>query len=135
VIPSPTVSTLTPETASGNPAEHPVAQTETVSVIVRGPELHILGLTGSNDSKHDPLSVQCRAALIKGLDALSMHGLGFDDVTRVVYLIQDGDAFTSCLGLLREAFAAARPVTTIRLVQGFPQPNTDIEIEMIAARR
>ena len=54
------------------------------------------------------------------------------DVVRVVYLLDDADAFPACFPLLRDAFGDARPAATLRLVGGFDTPDVKIELELVA---
>jgi 2-iminobutanoate/2-iminopropanoate deaminase len=77
------------------------------------------------------VSEQCRQALSAGVMALSAQGLSLRDVIRVVYLVRDADAFSSCFPLLREVFGDSRPAATLRLVTGFANPEIEIEIELL----
>jgi hypothetical protein len=77
------------------------------------------------------VSEQCRQALSAGVKALSAQGLSLRDVIRVVYLVRDADAFSSCFPLLREVFGDSRPAATLRLVTGFANPEIEIEIELL----
>lgn len=81
------------------------------------------------------LSEQCRQALLNGARSLRTVGLSMRDVTRVVYLLQDADAFQRCCPLLRDAFDDARPAATLRLVGGFDIPQVKIELELTARGR
>lgn len=81
------------------------------------------------------VSEQCRQALINGARSLQAAGLAMTDVVRVVYLVQDADAFSTCCSLLRDAFGDARPASTLRLVTGFDMPDVKIELELIARSR
>jgi len=78
------------------------------------------------------LSEQCRQALMNGAQSLEAAGLSMSDVVRVVYLVQDADAFPACFPLLRHAFGDARPALTLRLVGGFDTPGIKIELELFA---
>ena len=81
------------------------------------------------------LSEQCRQALMNGARSLEAAGLSMSDVVRVVYLVQDADAFPACFPLLRNAFGDARPAATLRLVSGFDAPDIKIELELFARGR
>ncbi|MBB2204210.1 RidA family protein [Gluconacetobacter takamatsuzukensis] len=97
-------------------------------------EIHVRHLTGIDprtEGKPPGLMEQCRVALDRGALALARDGYRLEDVTRIVFLMRDTDGFPSCFPLLRDAFGAGRPGTTLRLVPGFDTPGTRIEIELV----
>lgn len=101
---------------------------------MRGQEIHVRHLTGIDPQAegHSPgLVEQCRVALDRGARALAGDGYRLQDVTRIVFLLRDTDGFSSCFPLLRDAFGGGRPGTTLRLVPGFDNPDTRIEIELV----
>ena len=102
-----------------------------------GRELHFRGITGRDGEAGlpDQLSLQCRQALLNASRSLSSAGLSMSDVTRVVYLLRNADAFPSCFPLLRDAFGEARPAATLHLVEGFDAPDIEIELELVAQER
>lgn len=97
-------------------------------------EIHVRHLTGiapRNEGNPPSLTEQCRVALDRGARTLARDGYRLEDVTRIVFLMRDTDGFPSCFPLLRDAFGAGRPGTTLRLVAGFDSPGTLIEIELV----
>ncbi|NVN12297.1 Rid family hydrolase [Nguyenibacter vanlangensis] len=97
-------------------------------------DIHVRQLTGidpTGGQAAPSLVEQCRAALEQGAQRLEQAGHTMEDVTRVVFLMRDTDGFPACFPLLREAFGAGRPATTLRLVPGFADPATLIEIELM----
>ncbi len=104
----------------------------------RRQEVHVRRVTGFD--RHQGgfprrLSEQCRQALMNGAQSLEAAGLSMNDVVRVVYLVQDADAFPACFPFLRNAFGDARPAATLRLVSGFDTPDIKIELELFARGR
>ncbi|GBR04299.1 hypothetical protein GLI01_22700 [Gluconacetobacter liquefaciens] len=97
-------------------------------------EIHVRHLTGIDPrSTGNPPSLkdQCRVALDRGAQALARDGYRLQDVTRIIFMMRDTDGFPSCFPLLRDAFGTGRPGTTLRLVPGFDDPDTQIEIELV----
>ncbi|GAA4474993.1 hypothetical protein GCM10023157_03050 [Gluconacetobacter asukensis] len=97
-------------------------------------EIHVRHLTGIDPrttGKPPGLTEQCRVALDRGARALARDGYRLEDVTRIIFLMRDTDGFPSCFPLLRDAFGAGRPGTTLRLVTEFDSPGTLIEIELV----
>jgi enamine deaminase RidA (YjgF/YER057c/UK114 family) len=109
-----------------------------------GNEVRVRGLTGGLPERasdqsagpvaHPAMVEQCRQALGVGAQILAEAGLEMRDVTRVVYLVHDCDAFAGCFGVLRGAFGDSYPACTLRLVNGFAVRGAEIEIELIVRR-
>ncbi|GBQ27076.1 hypothetical protein ACLRDC_12715 [Gluconacetobacter sacchari] len=96
---------------------------------------HLIGIDPRTEAEPPGLMEQCRLALDRGARALARDGYRLEDVTRIIFLLRDTDGFPSCFPLLREAFGAGRPGTTLRLVTGFDTPGAQIEIELVVDPR
>ncbi|CAP55134.1 putative endoribonuclease [Gluconacetobacter diazotrophicus PA1 5] len=101
-----------------------------------GQDIHVRHLTGIDPTTGRPapnLVEQCRIALDHGAAILARDGYAMQDVTRIVFMLRDTDAFSTCFPLLREAFGTGRPATTLRRVPGFTDAATLIEIELVVS--
>jgi enamine deaminase RidA (YjgF/YER057c/UK114 family) len=74
---------------------------------------------------------QCRNALAIIAAALAEAGAGFADVVRVTYYCPDRADFEPCWPLLRAAFGAHPPASTM-VIAGLIDPAMRIEIEVTA---
>lgn len=74
---------------------------------------------------------QCANALAIIGAALTEAGANFADVVRVTYYVADRADFEPCWPLLRAAFGANPPASTV-LVAGLLDPAMKIEIEVTA---
>ncbi|GBQ28941.1 hypothetical protein HLH34_05295 [Gluconacetobacter azotocaptans] len=102
-----------------------------------GQDIHVHHLTGIDRATGQAgpgLVEQCRLALDHGAAVLARSGHAMQDVTRVVFLLNNTDGFAACFPHLREAFGAGRPATTLRLVPGFDDPEVLIEIELVVGQ-
>ena len=77
------------------------------------------------------VSAQCAKALAIIGAALAETGASFADVVRVTYYVADRADFEPCWPLLRAAFGANPPASTV-LVAGLLDPAMKIEIEVTA---
>lgn len=99
---------------------------------------HVRRVTGFDSARSvlpSRMSDQCRQAFANGVDRLAEHGLSIGDVTRVVYLVRDSAAFSTCLPVLREVFGESRPAATLRMVPALDAPEIGIELELVASTR
>ena len=81
----------------------------------------------------DAVTDQCANALAIIAAALGEVGAGFADVVRVTYYVADRADFEPCWPLLRAAFGAHPPASTV-IVAGLLDPAMKIEIEVTAHR-
>ena len=81
----------------------------------------------------DVVTEQCANALAIIAAALGEAGAGFADVVRVTYYVADRADFEPCWPLLRAAFGAHPPASTV-IVAGLLDPAMKIEIEVTAHR-
>lgn len=81
----------------------------------------------------DAVTDQCANALAIIAAALDQAGADFADVVRVTYYVADRADFEPCWPLLRAAFGAHPPASTV-LVAGLLDPAMKIEIEVTAHR-
>ncbi|AZV39126.1 endoribonuclease L-PSP [Komagataeibacter xylinus] len=99
------------------------------------PELHLRHLTGINAQTGDfppELFGQVRQALVMGMDQLASHGMGAENVTRIIFMLHDTTGFATCFPLLNDLFGRTCPATTLRLVKPFEQPGQLVGIELLA---
>ncbi|MBC7520731.1 MAG: RidA family protein [Sandarakinorhabdus sp.] len=81
----------------------------------------------------DAVTDQCVNALAIIAAALGEAGAAFADVVRVTYYVADRADFEPCWPLLRAAFGAHPPASTV-IVAGLLDPAMKIEIEVTAHR-
>jgi enamine deaminase RidA (YjgF/YER057c/UK114 family) len=118
---------------SGGPHEPLVGYARAV---VSGDFIFVAGTIGRDSVTNImPPSVtdQCANALKIIEAALAEAGASFADVVRVTYYLPDRADFEPCWPLLRAAFGANPPVSTM-LVAGLLDPAMKIEIEVTAHR-
>ena len=117
--------------SSGSTFEQQVGYSRAV---VDGDWVLVSGTTGFDYATmtiSDDVITQCSQALVNVADALAAAGAGFDDVVRVRYLLPDAADFEPCWPLLRQAFGAALPASTMMVV-GLADPRMRIEVEVTA---
>ena len=105
--------------------------------VVDGSDIFLSGTTGTDyRTMTVPESVEDQLALcLENIErALAEAGATLDDVVRVLYIVPDRADFPKCWPVLREAFAVAKPTSTM-IVAGLMDPAMKIEIEVTARRR
>ena len=105
--------------------------------VVDGPDIFLSGTTGTDyRTMTVPESVEEQLALcLENIErALAEAGATLDDVVRVLYIVPDRADFPKCWPTLRNAFAVAKPTSTM-IVAGLMDPAMKIEIEVTARRR
>lgn len=95
--------------------------------VVAGGFVHVSGCVGQGDN----VVAQCRSALEVIRKALGEAGCTFEQVVRVTYMLPDRNEFEPCWPMLREAFGANPPATTM-IECGLIDPKYRIEIEVTA---
>lgn len=116
---------------SGSPYEALVGYARAV---VSGPFVFVAGTVGRDpDTGTLPAEVegQCANALKIIGTALQQAGAGFADVVRVTYYVAERRDFELCWPLLRAAFGAHPPASTV-IIAGLLDPAMRIEIEVTA---
>ena len=116
---------------SGSPYEALVGYARAV---VSGPFVFVAGTVGRDpDTGTLPAEVegQCANALKIIGTALQQAGAGFADVVRVTYYVAERRDFEPCWPLLRAAFGAHPPASTV-IIAGLLDPAMRIEIEVTA---
>ena len=104
--------------------------------VVSGDFVFVAGTVGRDPvtgEVPDGVTAQCTNALAIIGAALAEAGAGFADVVRVTYYVADRADFEPCWPLLRAAFGAHPPASTV-IVAGLLDPAMKIEIEVTAHR-
>jgi enamine deaminase RidA (YjgF/YER057c/UK114 family) len=117
--------------ASGSPFE---ARVGYARAVVSGAFVFVAGTVGRDPvtgALPDDVVTQCANALGIIETALGEAGASFADVVRVTYYLPDRCDFEPCWPLLRAAFGAHPPASTM-LVAGLVDPAMKIEIEVTA---
>lgn len=102
--------------------------------VVSGDFIFVAGTIGRDPvtgTLPESVTDQCTNALTIIATALTEAGAGFADVVRVTYYVADRADFEPCWPMLRAAFGANPPASTV-LVAGLLDPKMRIEIEVTA---
>ncbi len=99
--------------------------------VVAGGMVFVAGTTAQGTDIPEDVVGQCQSALDAIGKALTEAGTSFADVVRVTYYLPDPADFEPCWPLLREAFGANPPASTM-LSCALIDPKYKIEIEVTA---